>query len=90
MNLLHTRAIIDAIHDGSLERASYVTDPVFGVSIPTTCPHVPETTLQPRLAWANADEYDVAAKKLAGLFQENFKEYYDQASPEIRSAGPRL
>jgi phosphoenolpyruvate carboxykinase (ATP) len=90
MNLLHTRAIIDAIHDGSLENSSYVADPIFGLKIPKTCPHVPEATLQPRLTWANPEEYDVAARKLAGLFRENFKQYYDQASPEIRSAGPLL
>lgn len=90
MNLLHTRAIIDAIHDGSLENAPCVTDPIFGFSIPTSCPHVPDATLQPRLTWASTEQYDAAARKLAGLFQENFKQYDGESSAEIRNAGPKL
>lgn len=90
MNLLHTRAIIDAIHDNSLEKVQYVPDPIFGFQVPTTCPHVPEITLQPKLTWQDASQFDQTAKKLAGLFQENFKQYADQASEAVRNSGPKV
>lgn len=89
MNLLHTRAIIDAIHDNSLEKVECVTDPIFGFQVPCTCPHVPESTLQPRTTWLDPEAYDATAKRLASLFIENFQSYEDQASPEIRQAGPK-
>jgi phosphoenolpyruvate carboxykinase (ATP) len=81
MKLKHTRAIIDAIHDGSLAGAPTVEDPIFGLSIPTKCPNVPAR---------QGVEYERTAKKLANLFHENFKKYADQASNEILKAGPRL
>mgnify|MGYP002620166412 CR=1 FL=1 len=90
IKLRYTRAIIDAIHDGSLERASYVEDPVFGLSMPTSCPNVPDEILNPRNTWPNATDYDAMALKLAKLFHDNFKAYADQASEAIRSAAPRI
>lgn len=47
MKLSQTRAIIDAIHDGSLLKADYVTTPVFGLQAPTSCNNVPADVLQP-------------------------------------------
>ncbi len=90
MNLLHTRAIIDAIHDNSLDKVECVKDPIFGFEVPVSCPHVPEATLHPRLTWPDKEKFDATAKKLASLFQANFKEYQDQASVAIREAGPKF
>ncbi|CAI7930737.1 unnamed protein product [Closterium sp. NIES-54] len=47
MSIKHTRAIIDAIHDGSLAKAETVTTPVFNLLVPTTCANVPNECLQP-------------------------------------------
>lgn len=47
MKLSQTRAIIDAIHDGSLLKADYITTPVFGLQAPTSCNNVPADVLQP-------------------------------------------
>ena len=47
MKLSHTRAIIDAIHDGSLHAAEYVTTPVFNLQAPKACGAVPSEVLQP-------------------------------------------
>lgn len=47
MKLSHTRAIIDAIHDGSLLQAEYVTTRVFNLQAPTSCNNVPSNVLQP-------------------------------------------
>ena len=90
MSIAHTRAIIDAIHDGALERAPTVTDPVFGFSVPTTCPDVPNEVLLPRRTWSDPAAYDAMADKLARLFHENFAAYEDQASDEILAAAPRV
>ena len=71
MKLAWTRAIIDAIHDGTLAGADVTTDPFFGLSVPTACPNVPVEILNPKNTWADASAYDTAAKKLALLFADN-------------------
>ncbi len=90
MNLPNTRAIIDAIHAGQLDDVEMVEDEVFGLAIPTSCPGCPSEVLVPRATWEDASQYDVAARRLAGLFHDNFQQYADEASEEIRSAGPRI
>jgi len=90
MKLSYTRAIIDAIHSGSLDEVDTVTDPVFGVEIPTEVLGVPSEVLIPRDTWADAAEYDVAAEKLAQLFTTNFEEYREASTEEIASASPRF
>jgi phosphoenolpyruvate carboxykinase (ATP) len=90
MSLKYTRAIINGIHTGALLRSSTMTHPIFGLEIPTHCPHVPSGILIPKNTWEERDEYDVAAKKLAGLFIENFKQYADDASEATRAAGPTI
>jgi phosphoenolpyruvate carboxykinase (ATP) len=71
MKLSWTRAIIDAIHDGSLAGAEVAVDPFFGLSVPTTCANVPVEILNPKNTWADAAAYDDAANKLARLFIDN-------------------
>ncbi len=88
MSIAHTRAILDAIHSGELAQAPTVTDPVFGFEVPTRCPGVPDRALIPQNTWSDLAAYQAMAKRLAGLFNENFEKYADQASAEIRSAAP--
>jgi phosphoenolpyruvate carboxykinase (ATP) len=88
--LKYTRAMVDAIHDGSLLEAPKQTEPVFGLNVPTTCPHVPNEILMPRGTWDNPDAYDAKAEHLVGLFNEHFEQYEDMAAPEIVDAGPQL
>ncbi len=88
MSLPHTRAIIDAIHDGSLATAPTKTDPTFGFEVPTECRGVPSEILSPRDTWSDAAAYDDAAARLARAFKERFQEYAANASPEILSGGP--
>jgi len=90
IKLKYTRAIIDAIHSGALLNAPTVTDPVFGLAVPTSCPDVPAEILQPRNTWADKAAYDEKAKRVASLFRENFKKYEAQASAEVRAGGPKL
>ena len=84
----HTRAIIDAIHDGALAKAKTERDSMFGFDVATECPGVPREILTPRSVWADASAYDSAARRLADLFRDNFKKYESGVSPEIKAAGP--
>jgi phosphoenolpyruvate carboxykinase (ATP) len=89
MKLAITRAIIDAIHTGALRDASFTPDPIFGVGTVTACPNVPSGVLVPREAWVDKTAYESTAKKLAGLFTDNFQKYQDQVTPDVLDAGPR-
>jgi phosphoenolpyruvate carboxykinase (ATP) len=89
LKLAITRKIIDAIHTGNLANAATTSDPVFGVGIPKECPGVPAEILTPRQTWQDKGAYDQTAKKLAGLFRDNFKKYEANASQAIRDAGPK-
>ncbi len=91
MKLKYTRAMVTAALNGSLAKVEYVHDDTFNVDVPTTCPGLPEeaqNVLIPRNTWADKDAYDAMAKKLAGMFVENFKKYTDMPE-EIIAAGPK-
>ncbi len=88
MPLPHTRAIIDAIHDGALTDVPTRTDDVFGFEVPTQCPGVPDEILIPRNTWDDTTAYDETARKLASLFNEHFEQYESGASEAIVAAGP--
>lgn len=90
MNLTYTRAIIDAIHDGTLQHAPTRTDPTFGFEVPTACAGVPAQLLWPRDAWSDGEAYDRSALRLAELFRKNFQQFEDVASQAIRAAGPAV
>jgi len=89
MKLQYTRQMISAALDGKLDGVFYETDPVFGMSIPMTCPNVPAEVLNPKNTWADKKAYDEKAKHLAGLFVKNFEKYADGVSAEILAAAPR-
>ncbi|NJB84775.1 phosphoenolpyruvate carboxykinase (ATP) [Lewinella marina] len=88
IELAFTRAMIKAALTGALDDVDYVTDPVFGLSRPTSCPDVPNAILNPRDTWRNEQQYDAAAEKLAKLFHDNFANYAKQADKAIVNAGP--
>ncbi|MFT5515045.1 MAG: phosphoenolpyruvate carboxykinase (ATP) [Rhodothermales bacterium] len=89
MSLKHTRAIIDAIHNGDLDDMPTVVDPVFGVGVPESVPGVPTDLLTPRNAWGDENAYEATAAKLAGLFNKNFDQFADGCSDEVIAAGPK-
>ena len=90
IKLKYTRAIIDAIHSGSLNDVDVVIDPIFGLAVPTSCPNVPDEILIPKQTWDDPAGYDSQAEKLAQLFLENFKQFEAGSSPAIIKAGPAL
>ncbi|MEE8594620.1 MAG: phosphoenolpyruvate carboxykinase (ATP) [Gemmatimonadota bacterium] len=88
IDLPYTRAIIDAINSGELKSAPTELDPVFGLQMITEVSHVPSEILKPRDTWADKEAYDATARRLAGLFRENFEKYADHCEPEVCEAGP--
>ena len=90
MDINHTRSMVRAALDGRLDGVPTVTDPIFGVEIPTTVPDVPAAFLQPRSTWADGAAYDRQARALAHMFAENFAAYADGVSESVRAAGPRV
>ena len=88
MKLSHTRSMIDAALNNDLEKVDYIKHPIFGLMMPTSCPEVPEKTLNPKKTWEDKDAYDKKAIFLAKKFNDNFKSYMKYASLEILNAAP--
>ena len=88
IKLAHTRAIVDGIHSAALATAKTQRDPVFGFDVVTECPNVPAEILIPRNVWTDKAAFDATAKKLAGLFIENFRKYESGADAEVKAASP--
>ena len=86
IKLAHTRAIVDAIHNGALSKSKTQKDKIFGLDMVMECPKVPSEILDPRNTWADKSAYDAAAAKLAELFRSNFKKYESGVSAEVKAA----
>jgi phosphoenolpyruvate carboxykinase (ATP) len=89
MNIAHTRAIVQAILNGSLATAPTRHDHLFNLAVPTSCPNVPTEMLDPRATWSDSADYDAQAAKLAEMFHTNFQRFAGQVAPEIAAAGPQ-
>ncbi len=93
MALKHTRAMIAAAMDGSLESANkdnYHIHSVFGVLQPRVCPNVATAILSPRKTWNNDDGFYKIAYQLSQSFVDNFKQYEAYANAEIMAGAPNL
>jgi phosphoenolpyruvate carboxykinase (ATP) len=90
MSIQHKRTLLNAALDGKLDKVKYVKDPLFGFDVPTDAPGVPAQVLTPRETWPDKAAYDEKARTLARLFVENFKQFADQASPEVLASGPKV
>ena len=88
--LKENRATIDAIFDGSLDREQFETMPIFNLQIPKKINGVSSSILNPRNSWANKEEYDATAKKLAQMFVDNFKLFVNTSlGKSIEATGPK-
>ena len=91
ISIKDTRAIIDAILDGSIEKSETTIIPTFNFEIPIALHDVNPDILDPRATYANASEWENKAAKLAGLFISNFVQYTDTAEGEnLIQSGPQL
>ena len=89
MKLKYTRAMITAALNGELEKAEFVHDDLFNLDVPQSCPDVPSEIMNPRDTWADKEAYDAQAKRLAGMFHENFTKKYPDMPENIAKAGPQ-
>ncbi|MBQ0116512.1 MAG: phosphoenolpyruvate carboxykinase (ATP) [Flavobacterium sp.] len=91
ISIKDTRAIIDAILDGSIEQAETTNVPVFNFAVPTSLPGVHTEILDPRNTYADPTEWDTKATDLAGLFIKNFVQYTDnEEGKSLVAVGPQL
>ncbi len=88
MKLKYTRAMVTAALNGELAKSKFVEDPIFGVSVPTTCPDVPDELMIPANTWEDKAAYEAKAKELAKSFVENFKKYTHMPA-DVVAAGPK-
>ncbi len=89
MKIAYTRAMVAAALAGKLNDVKLTPDAQFAVGIPEGVPGVPAEVLSPRNTWDDKGAYDRQATELATRFRKNFEAYADQASAEIREAGPK-
>jgi phosphoenolpyruvate carboxykinase (ATP) len=91
ISIKDTRAIIDAILDGSIDHAPSKMTDIFNLEIPTELHGVNTGVLDTRNTYADPAEYDKKANELAKLFIENFAKYTDNdEGKRLVTAGPQL
>ena len=89
ISIKDTRGIIDAILDGSINKAETKVIPHFNLEVPTSLPGVDSKILDPRDTYADAKDWEVKALDLAGRFIKNFEKYeYNPAGKALVKAGP--
>lgn len=91
ISLKDTRAIIDAIIDGTIDNAEKTVVPIMNLEIPTSLPNVTEGILDPRNTYNDASEWEAKAKDLAAKYIKNFEQYCDNdEAKRLVAAGPQL
>jgi phosphoenolpyruvate carboxykinase (ATP) len=89
MRLPHTRALLQAALDGTLNDVPMRQHPQFGLAMPTACPGVPDQVLDPKATWADGAAYDQAARAVAERFERNFRQFEAHVGDEVRAAAIR-
>ena len=89
MPIKATRALLNAALDGSLNDAEFRIDPNFGFKVPVAVPGLDSSILNPRDTWADKPAYDATAKKLVGLFIDNFAQFESHVDESVRQAAPK-
>ena len=91
ISIKDTRAIIDAILDGSIENAETKMVPVFNLEVPTSLHDVNSAILDPRDTYENTSDWNSKANNLASLFIKNFEQYTDNNEGQsLVKAGPQV
>ncbi|WP_047045885.1 phosphoenolpyruvate carboxykinase (ATP) [Vibrio mexicanus] len=91
ISIQDTRAIIDAILDGSIEEAQTKDIPIFNLEVPTALPGVDPEILDPRDTYVDPLQWESKATDLAQRFINNFVKYTDNAEGKaLVEAGPQL
>ena len=89
ISLKDTRAIIDAIIDGSIEKAERKHIPILNLTVPTKLNNVSDGILDPRDSYENSEDWEPKARDLAVRYTQNFAQYCDNdAAKALIPAGP--
>ena len=89
ISIHHTRHLLNAALQGKLNDVPFRKDKLFGFDIPTVCPNVPDSVLDPSSAWNDQDDYWRKYDALVARYLENFKQFAEGCPPEVASAGPK-
>lgn len=87
ISIQYSRAMVTAALNGDLKNVKYRHDPIFNLSVPMTCPGVPDELLDPKTTWSDKGAYEKQANRLAGKFLTNFAKFKNISS-DIKDAGP--
>ena len=91
ISIKDTRGIIDAILDGSIDKAPTKKLPYFNFAIPTELPGVDPAILDPRDTYADPAEWETKAQDLAKRFVKNFEKFAtNEHGKKLQEAGPKL
>ncbi|KAF5068262.1 Phosphoenolpyruvate carboxykinase [anaerobic digester metagenome] len=91
ISIKDTRAIIDAILDGSIDHAPTKMIPYFNLEVPTELHGVNPGVLDPRDTYPSAEIWNEKARDLAKKFIDNFDKYTDnEEGKRLVAAGPEL
>ncbi len=91
ISIKDTRAIIDAILDGSIDNAETKTIPYFDFKVPTSLPGVNTDILDPRDTYAAPEEWNEKAEDLSSRFIKNFEKFTNnEAGKALVAAGPKI
>jgi phosphoenolpyruvate carboxykinase (ATP) len=82
IDIMVTRAIVNASLNGELESVEYEDDERFHISVPKSCPGVANEILDPKNTWGNKEEYEERADKLS----HEFSDYFDKMFPNVNDA----
>ncbi|NDR56830.1 phosphoenolpyruvate carboxykinase [Aliiruegeria sabulilitoris] len=85
MPIKATRALLSAALDGTLKTVAFQKDPFFGFDVPVEVPGIETELLHPRNTWKDKEAYDAQAKKLVGMFSENFEQYLPYVGEDIKA-----
>ena len=91
ISIKDTRGIIDAILDGSIDKAPTKVIPIFDFVVPTALPGVDPAILDPRDTYADKSQWEEKAKDLASRFIKNFAKFEgNEHGKALVAAGPKL
>ncbi len=90
MPIKATRALLAAALDGSLNKADFRTDPNFGFAVPVAVPGIDDRILDPRETWTDKAAYDRQARRIVGMFIDNFEKFEKHVDAHVAGAAPRF
>jgi phosphoenolpyruvate carboxykinase (ATP) len=88
MPIKATRALLARALDGSLNDVRFRTDPHFGFAVPVSVPGIDDDLLDPVKTWKDKQDFAATARKLVGMFQQNFVRFEPHVDADIKAAAP--